>query len=59
MIYIMFGGVGVKGGWLSMGAPSTPKKFGLSLARHVHWSSCYGTVMSSGLQFWFRALMRM
>ena len=60
----MFGVVGVKGGWLSIGAPNTHKISGLSLARHVHggvhvhWSSQCGTVMSWGLEFWFPALMR-
>ena len=47
MNYITFGRVGVKGGWLSMGAPSTPKLFGLSLARHVHkgWSMYIGVAI--------------
>ena len=50
---MVFGGAGVGGEGLSMGAPSTHKIFGLSLAKHVHgrmghvhWSSHYGTVMS-------------
>jgi hypothetical protein len=40
-----FGGVGVKGGWRSMGAPNTHSMSGMSLARHVHWSNHCGTVM--------------
>ena len=32
----IFGGVGVKGGWLSMGAPSTHRMSSLSLVKHVH-----------------------
>lgn len=30
------GGVGIRGGWLSMWAPNTYSIFGLSLVRHVH-----------------------
>ena len=41
-----FGGIGVRGCWLCVGAPSTHSMSGLSLARHVdgivghmHWSN--------------------
>jgi hypothetical protein len=33
---IIFGGVGVRGGWLAMGAPSTHRMSSLSLVKHVH-----------------------
>jgi hypothetical protein len=45
MNYMTFGGVGVRGGRLSMGALSTHKIPNLSLAKHVHrggWSMCIG-----------------
>jgi hypothetical protein len=53
--------VGVREGWMSMGAPSMS---GLSLARHVHvivghvqWSSHCGTMLSCGLKCWLPAFM--
>jgi hypothetical protein len=33
---MVFDGVGSKGAWLSVGAPSMHSMSGLSLARHVH-----------------------
>ena len=65
MHYITFGWVGIRGVWLSGGAPSTHSMSGLSLAKHVHsvvwhehWSSQFGTVLSCGMRFWFPAFIR-
>ena len=52
-----FGVVGIRGDWLFVGAPRTHSMSGLSLARHVHWSSHCGTVLSCGLEFWFPTFM--
>ena len=59
-----FGGVGVRGGWLYVGAPRTHSMSGLSMARHVHgivghvhWCSQCGIVLSWGLEFWLHASM--
>ena len=53
--------VGLKGGWLSMGAPIA---YGLNLAGHVHdvvvhvhWSSHCGTMLLCGLESWWPAFM--
>ena len=40
-----------------MGAPNTHSMSSLSSARHVHWSSRCGIVMSWGLEFWLLALL--
>lgn len=57
-------GFGVSGGWLSLGAPSTHKLFDLSptmyvhgVRVHVHFSTHYGTVISSNMEFWLYALI--
>ena len=62
MSCMTFGETGVRGAWLSVGAPSTHSMSGLSLARHVHgivghvnWSNHYGTVLSCGLESWLLA----
>jgi hypothetical protein len=56
--------VGVREGWMSVGAPSTHSMSSLSLARHVHvivghvqWSSHCGIVLSCGLKCWLHAFM--
>ena len=46
-----FGEVGIRGGWLYVGAPNMHNMSGLSLARHVHWSNHRGFVLSCGLEF--------
>ena len=53
---VVYDGVCLNGGWLSVGAPSMHSMFGLSLARHVHWSSHRETMLSCGLEFWWPAL---
>ena len=57
MNYMTFVEVGIRGGWMSVGAPSTHSMSSLSLARHVHWSIYWGTVLSCGLKFWQPAFM--
>jgi hypothetical protein len=59
-----FDEVGVRWGWLYVGAPNTHNMSGLSMAKHVHgikghvhWSNHYGTVLSCGLEFWLVAFM--
>ena len=60
---MVFVGVGISGGWLSVGAPNS--MYGLSLAKHVQgmawhwlWSNHGGTVFSCSVEFWLPTFMR-